>query len=277
MYVPAASPQGPVPAGEAARTSPSRPPEPTRGPRLPAEQKVTQQPCETEARTAPVRVQPLAAPAESGPAGHKPKKHFSWLAVLFLVLGLLSLGAVSAAPFLPGPDLERTRDFVQLLPGPQGIDLEAVPQVAGAPGVVALFALLCLLLGLAGKRFGFVHLRLLDLAILGSAFLLLCGLEGVHREMKDVATLQERIEQFKEEGTKGDAVPVHGLQFPMLAGGAGTACLCFTLAGTFVRRRWWSRTLAFFVLAFWPALMATWVFRQELGVDAAAAWFVWPI
>src|SRR5262249_46373570 len=118
--------------------------------------------------------QPLAVQEdeEEEPVKEKPKKHFSWMAVLLIVLGILSLGAISAAPFLPGQELETTGNMGKFIPKPQRIE-ESASGIGGsefimaAPGGVALFAFLSLLIGLITRRFGFLNLFLIYLAVLG--------------------------------------------------------------------------------------------------------------
>jgi hypothetical protein len=206
-------------------------------------------------------------------AKEKPRKHFSWLAVLLLALGILSLGAFAAAPYLEGPSLELSGDFATrtaLKKQLEGIPSEWALYVAGAAGVTGLIALVCLLSGLIARRFDVLSLFLLYLAVLCSAFLLLSGLEKYNKELGPngtMAKLKENIQKLKESGVQGDAVPSPGLQYYAMAGGAAGACLFFVLAGLFMHRRWWSRILGFFFLLFWPALMAVWAFRKELGLD----------
>jgi hypothetical protein len=210
-----------------------------------------------------------AVEAEAAP--EKPKKHFSWLAVLLLVLGLLSLGGAAAAPFLAGPSIHRTGDFEGLLPSfVKGIDEPMIPYVAGAPGVVAFLAFLCLLIGLVGRQFGFINLALLYLCVIASAALLLAGLEWMGRDLKDAEALRERITKLKDQGKQGEAYPIPGMQYPGIAGGAAGACFFFTLAAVFMHRRWWSRILGFFFLAFFPLLVGAWYFRTQLGIDNEA-------
>jgi hypothetical protein len=208
-------------------------------------------------------------PVEASLASEKPKRHFSWLAVLFLFLGLLSLGAVAGAPYLAGPDVaEKTGTFANW-PQPTAIPADYVQYVMAGPGIVAFLAFLSLLFGVVGKNFNFFNVILLFIALLGSSVLMFCGLEWLNKEATDRANMQNRIDALKEkESTTGNAVLVPGQQYPAIAGGAAGACLFFTLAGMLMYRRWWSRMLAFFFLVFWPVLVTVWVFRTQLGIDA---------
>jgi hypothetical protein len=210
---------------------------------------------------------PAVAEAAEEPAETKPKKHFSWLAVLLMLLGIASLGAIAAAPYLQRADLIATGDLVNILPKPNVIDEASIPYVAGAPGVVAVLALLSLLMGLVTRRFGILNLFLLYLSLLCSAFLLLVALDRFHRDTKAIADLNKVIDKYKEQGKQGDAEVITGMQSLALAGGAAGACVFFTLAGVCMHRRTWSRMLGFMFLAFWPALVAAWVYRTELGID----------
>src|SRR5206468_1840103 len=105
-------------------------------------------------------------------------KHFSWLALVLLFLGMLSLSAVAAAPFLPGP----SHNSPSLAP-PGGINPEFQLYIVAAPLVVALVAGLGLLLGLIGRRFTFLNAALLYISLLGSAVLFLWGLHTYHRDL----------------------------------------------------------------------------------------------
>jgi hypothetical protein len=199
----------------------------------------------------------------------RPKKHFSWLAVVFLVLAMLSLGAAAAAPFLPVERIDKTEEFVQLLPTLTGrIADPMIPYVAGAPGVVAFLAFLCLLLGLVGRQFGFLNLVLVFLCVLASSVIMLGGLEWMRRDHLEAKERNERIERLKEKGTKGEAQYITSMRYPGIAGSAAAACFFFMLAAVFMHRRWWSRILGFFFLAFFPLLVAAWVYRKELGIDS---------
>jgi hypothetical protein len=200
----------------------------------------------------------------------KPKKHFSLIAVLLLVLANLGLAAFAVSPFLPGPTLESTGDFATL-PRPQGISSEQTPLVIGAPAVVALFGLMTLLGMLLTRRIGFANLFLLYVATIGSAILLLLSLEFMQKEMGpdgNLAKLQRSIEDRRAKGQDGEATPAPGVQYYSMAGGAAAASLFFILAGVFMHRRLPSKLLGFLALAFLPALAVAWVFRKLLGIDA---------
>jgi hypothetical protein len=193
------------------------------------------------------------------------------VAVLLLLLGVLSLGAFAAAPFLPPPTITATGQLANMLPSGKGMGIQDdfIPYVIGAPAVVAGIILLTLLLGVLGKRFGGFHLFLLYLSVPASAFLLLLGLTWYHKETEptgNIPTLKGRAERLREKGTEGELTISEGFQYYAMAGGAAAACLFFALAGVFMHRRWWSRILGFFFLAFWPALVAAWVYQTELGL-----------
>jgi hypothetical protein len=198
---------------------------------------------------------PAPAPAREEPAPQPAKKYMSWMAIVLLLFGILSLGAIAAAPFLPPPDI-----VSPLLATPAGISAESTWFVVGAPAVVAFLASCCLLWSAITRRFGFISVSMLTTCVLASALLLLWGLQLFHRELGTEGNL-EQVLKFNP------AVPVSpGLQFHALAGGAAAACIFFTLAGAFMYRRWWARMLSFFCLAFWPALVAVWVYRTDLGL-----------
>src|SRR5262249_31124477 len=76
---------------------------------------------------------------EEGEAA-RAKKPFNKFAIVLLVLAILSLGAVSAAPYLPGPEGKPTGDYFQknMSKKPEGIKPDKAMFVAAAPGPIIL-------------------------------------------------------------------------------------------------------------------------------------------
>jgi hypothetical protein len=202
----------------------------------------------------------------------KPKKkpgggrHFSWLAVVFLLLANLGLGAFVAAPWVPGPSLTKDGDFATMVE-PKGISSDSVPVVAFAAGLVGLCAVTSLLLALVSRRMGAATLIPLYLAAFGSAALLLLALASFQRDRDNYTKVARMIDSRKEKGDKGTADVSFGLQHYALVGGAATASVGLLLAGLFMHRRLWGKLLGFVLLSFLPALAVAWVYRKEFGLE----------
>ncbi len=193
---------------------------------------------------------------EEEPDEEKPRKYFSWVALLLVFLGMLALGAVAGAPFLPPPKHDSpTRAALT------GIDPVYQQIIIGGPIGVAVVAALCILLGLVGRRVGIFDLALLYICLLGSSVLLVFALETFRRDLVGKESIINKLEQ----STPPVKVDI-GYQYYAMAGGAAAGCLFFLLAAPFMHRRWWSRVLGFFVLLFFPVLMTVWVFHKEIGL-----------
>ena len=181
--------------------------------------------------------------------------------MLLLLLALAGVGAFAAAPFLAGPTLQRSGEFVTL-PNPRGLtpeELVGQPIIGGTLAAVGLFGLVALLVSLIARRMGFFSLMLVYLAAIGGAGLLLVSLEWYMKEAGpegNMAKLQQSIKELEEKGAKGEAIPNLGMQHYALAGGAAAASLFFALAGVFMHRRLVGKLLGFLVLMFVPALAA---------------------
>jgi hypothetical protein len=233
---------------------------------LPEEPALRPEPAALEPEPAEV-AEVLEASAE--PAA--PKKYFSWVAVFLLLLGILSLGAVSAAPYLETASVTTTGDFARSpWVKPQFIPTDMEVYVMSAPAAAAGPAVLCLLLALIMRRFRFIHLGLLYVSLLAAAVLFFVALTWYHRETSvggPIHAIEKMIAERKGRGDQGDATLSLGLQAYALLAGTGGACVFFLLTALFMHKRWWSRILGFFFLAFWPALLAAWVYSKELGID----------
>jgi hypothetical protein len=204
--------------------------------------------------------------AEEEPEEAKPKRHFSWAAVVLLLLGMLGAAAFAVAPFLPPAELKKTEDFANL-PPPGAIKEDIGLILSGMGGGVAFFALVSLLLSLITRRMGIMSLCPLYIAVLGSAVLLLPGLQWMKELLRDYEKTNTSIKKLQDEGAKGEAVPSLGMQFPALAAGAASASFFLVLTALFMHKRIWSKLLGFVFLSFWPMLVVAWVFHQTLGID----------
>jgi hypothetical protein len=212
----------------------------------------------------------VEAEAEEDEAPAKPVKRFGWLAPVLLFLGILSLGAVAATPYLDIGKVEPTGGFVPDYAGRklEGIKREFEPYVTGVAGGVAGLGFLSLLIGLITRRVGFVSLFLLYVATLLAAAMLFLALSSFRDQLTDKKKLEDRVERAKEAGKQGDVeVSLGQFLYAGLAGTAG-ACLFFTLAAVVMHRRWWSRILGFLFLGAASSLGAVWIYRKELGIEA---------
>jgi hypothetical protein len=199
----------------------------------------------------------------------KPRRGLGWLVTSLVVLGMLSLGAVSASPYLEMATTPATGEFAQDIGAqpPRGIPDEQAAWVTWGSAGVAAGALLCLLAGLVAGRFGFASVFLLYLTTLASAGIFFLGTFYFRNETKMLDRVREKVENRKALGTKGDVTVNPGQQVYALAGGAAAACLAFLLAAVLMHHRWWSRLLGFVFLGFFIALGPVWVYRAELGID----------
>lgn len=202
---------------------------------------------------------------EEAPA--KPKRHFSWVAVLFLLLALLGVGAFVSARWLPESAWIDKSGAFENLSSPRPMTDDNLPMVLALAGAVGFLSLMTLLLALIMRRMGFATLLLLYLATFGSALMLMVSGEWLMREHKTYEDVQKRISDMRREGKQGEANLSFGLQYYALAGGAATAAFGLVFAGVFMHKRIWSKLLGFVVLSFLPTLAVTWQFRKELGIE----------
>lgn len=197
------------------------------------------------------------------------KRKFSRLTALVILLGMLGLGAVSAAPYLQPPRLEGSGEMGKDIGGdlPRGVREDHALYVTLFPAGVAAFGLLALLAGLLAGRFEFASLFLIYLATVGSAIILLLALFPFRTELNAMAKVQDLANQRKANGVEGSLTIHHGQQLFAIAGGAALACAMFVLAALLIHRRWWSRLLGFVFLGAIVAVGPVWVYRNELGIQ----------
>lgn len=198
---------------------------------------------------------------EGGEPRAAKKPYFSWLSVLLLVLGILSLGAIVGAPFLAGPSGIEGKAV-------SGIKEDDALYVMLAPGLPALFALISLTTGLVTRRFGVLGVVLTALASLLTGILLFMASWVFQKEYDALSKYSQRVEKIRAEGGNASSKEISlGQQLPVAVGGAGAAALCFVLATVFMLRPWWGKAIWFILLVTPIALGVVWVFRKELGVD----------
>jgi hypothetical protein len=233
------------------------------GEQIPLPQKPRQQPVDATPATAAPAQAPEApeAPKAQEPA---PKRRFNWAAAALVLLGVLGLGAVAAAPYLERPATGATGALGKVLEGkqPKGIDPQYTPIVTAAAGSLAAACLLSLMLW----RLGFLSRSLLYLATIGSAVLLFVGVAVLRSEMEVFQAFLHTVDQVKGSGVAGEAAPWLGPQLYAAVGGAAAACLFLLLGVLVFHRHWWSRMLAFIVLGAIIAFGPVWAYREELGI-----------
>jgi hypothetical protein len=210
----------------------------------------------------PVEVQPDAEKS-------KPKKYFSWLAAVLLLLGIVSLGLISATPFLAVGKINATGDFVEYYGAREGegIKPDMKMYVMTVPAGGAALVFIALLAGFIAGRFGFPSLFLVYLTGVLSVALLFLTLHEFRRQSMDWAKIVERVEHAKSQGRQGDVNPSLGQFLWAALGGSAGACLSMIFAAVLMHRRWWSRVFAFLFLGGMAALAAVWVYREELGIQ----------
>lgn len=203
------------------------------------------------------------------------RKPFSKLPIFLIILAILSLAAVAAAPFLPGPSAQATGWFENnLRDKPVGIPEDKALFVSAAPGPIILILLLALLMGLATRTWDFLPLALLYIAgflVAGLAFFAAYALQD---DLSIMASIDKRVALAKERMAnetppqQGEYAASMGWQLPTACGGVAAAALFLILAALFMHQRWWARAVAVLVLLLPAALVVVWNFRKELGVEA---------
>jgi hypothetical protein len=215
----------------------------------------------------PKEAEQPAAPPDKAPEP-RPRKPFSRLAALCLVLGMLSLGAVGATPFLEPGELLATEDMAKEIGSRhiEGIREDVKPYVIGIPAGVASLVLLSLVIGLASGRFGLPSLFLVYLSGLLAAGLLFLALFAFRQEWGAFQGIQSRVEALRAQGSTGGLEPQLGPFVLAGLGGAVGASAFLILAAVFMHRRFWSRSLGFLFLGGITALGAVWIFRDSLNI-----------
>ena len=222
--------------------------------------------------------QPAAKPSEEKdepilatldePATDKPRRRFSWLAALLIVLGMAGLGLVIAAPKLPKPEATGTGDYEndKIFRSIKGIEDHQLREYLQwlAPSVAA-GALLALITALLTRRFDFPSLLLIYLTTAGASLVLLLALKTYSSEMTNLTNVEKGAERRKAT-SQGEYTIDKGLQLYALAGGAIGACGAFLLAAVAAHRRWSSKLVGFVALAAMIAMAPVWVYQEEWGL-----------
>ncbi len=191
-------------------------------------------------------------------AEDKSRQQTRWPAILFLLFGIVSLLAISTTPFLDGAVYQGEKG--------KGIRDDLRDYVMAVPAGGAVIALLALMGGLVGKRFGFSSLFLVYMTTLLSAGILFLALFSFREEWRLYAKYSDSVAELQGKG-RVDAVDVSmGTYLWVAAGGAIAACVSFVLAAVFMHRRSWCRLVAFFFLGGVATLGAVWVYRVELHI-----------
>jgi hypothetical protein len=177
---------------------------------------------------------------------------------LILLLGVVSLLAISATPFLDLADQKGKQ-----VPG---ISEEFRPFVIAVPAGTAFLGLLALGAGLLGRRFGFPSLFLLYLTSLISSGLLFLALFAFREQWNHVVNLRDKIAQFpNDKVVEGVDLSLRPYLWVGLVG-AILACLSFVLATVVIHRRFASRLIAFFFLGGVASLGAVWIYWDALEI-----------
>jgi hypothetical protein len=226
-----------------------------------------EKPAKKNARPVEIDEEPIVD-ADTPESSAKPKRKFSWFAALLVLLGMLGMGAVSAAPYLPKPSITGTGGFEKSIGSQkfEGNDPEFSTWLTVLAPCVAGGGLLCLLAGLIRRRFEFPSLAFLYIAAVAGAIVLLLSLLLYYNTSNQLAGLQRAVDHSKERGTQGDVTLNPGLQHYAVAGGAITGCLFFILAAVVMHRRWWSRILCVLFLSSFVGFAIGWIYQEELGI-----------
>jgi hypothetical protein len=208
-------------------------------------------------------------PVEVQPEVVKPKRHFSWLVALLLLVGMVSLGALAVTPFLDVGKINPTGVFVKEYGERQGErndDLKMYVMAVPSGGAVLVF--IALLAAFVGRQFGFLSLLLVYLTGLLSAALLFLALHAYRTQDQEWAKIVQRVERKKmAESLQGNVQPNVGDRLLVSVGGTVGASLSLLLAALLIHRRWSSRIVTFFILGGIMALVVVWIYRQELGIE----------
>jgi hypothetical protein len=202
------------------------------------------------------------------PEPEKPKKSFSWLAALLLLIGMLSFGAIAATPFLDAGSVNGTGDFEREYANRKliGIKEDQRLYVMAVPAGGATLLFLALVAGFIARRFGFLSLFLVYMAGLLAAGLLFVVVVIFKDQSKEAAGIKKRVELAKSKGKQGDVDPFLGQYLWAGLGGSAGACLSTLLAAIFMHRRWWIRIFAFFLLGGIASLGVVWIYHEDLGL-----------
>jgi hypothetical protein len=171
-----------------------------------------------------------------------PARHFSWLAVVLLVLGLLSILGVLAMPSLEGPAVSGSamNEFLVTQNKPRALKPDSILFLGIACGAVAFFALVGLMASVFGRRFGGGPRAAGYLVTVTSlAVLLLIG-GKLFEELAGKRKIEERY--------GGNVTVSLGLGIWEGVAAAGAAFLFFLLATTLMHRQAWAKLTFLLVL-----------------------------
>jgi hypothetical protein len=209
------------------------------------------------------------SPVDVAPDAEKPKKMFSWLAALLLVLAMLSFGAIAATPYLPIGGVTATGYFKPIYEQRtfRAMKEDQELYVMAAPAGAAALVFLALLVGIITRRFGFMSQFLVYVSALLAAALLFVAVYAFHDQSEEIGRIRERVADAKLKGKAGDVDLSLGQYLWVGLGGAAGASLSLLLAAVLMHRRWWSRVLCFLFLGGVTALEVVWLYRKELNIE----------
>jgi hypothetical protein len=221
-------------------------------------------------KESPIRHQPspsAVSQRETPAVKPKAKKRFSWAVAVLLLFGILSLGTISATPYLDGSSIQTSDCQEEQAQQPEKFKDQGDVYVMAVPACVAGLALLNLLGGLICRQFGFANLFFVYLVTLLAAGLLFLAAFAFHNESSTREKFSDSVEASTVNENPGEAEVVLGQYLYAGLGSAAAACLFFVLAALAMHRHWWSRVFAFVFLAFFVAIGPVWIYQQQLHID----------
>jgi hypothetical protein len=190
--------------------------------------------------------------------------------VVLLALGLLALLAVATAPYLPGPKVIATGDFVNLFSRGRSINFGSyeMPIVLWLPLAAAAITLLSLILTLLRRR-PLLALIGAYVATAGSLLVFTYALTHLELRRQQDRQFQEQVESLRREkpALTGAIEESKGVYFWVYLVAAGTAPILLILGTTFMHREIITRSL--FLIVF----LALSGFAAAVGFLVPSGWF----
>jgi hypothetical protein len=186
-----------------------------------------------------------------------PARHFSWVPVILLGIGILGVAAICTTPYIGQPSATLTGDLPKMVGG--RMDVKAYKEdfkifVLAVPAAVAVVALLGLLAAAFTRQYSIIPLFTTYLAWLASMGLVLMAFANWDARAKDIKETEKLIASFKQHGTVGDATVSMGYYVWIALAGALAGALLFALAIFLMHKRRVSRII--FIVVFLLASLA---------------------